>query len=83
MLLTEILPRALSLWPDEPAVMCGSETLTYRDVADRVGRLATALANLGIEPGDRVAVLHRNCHRMLETYFGAVHAGVVLVPLSA
>jgi len=82
MLLTEILPRALSLWPDEPAVMCGSETLTYREVADRVGRLAAALANLGIEPGDRVAVLHRNCHRMFEVYFGAVHAGAVLVPLN-
>ena len=82
MLLTEILPRALSLWPNEPAVLCGSEILTYRDVADRVGRLAAVLASLGIEPGDRVAVLHRNCHRMLEVYFGAVHAGVVLVPLN-
>jgi len=82
MLLTEILPRALSLWPAEPAVMCGSETFTYRDVADRVGRLAAVLASLGIEPGDRVAVLHRNCHRMLEVYFGAIHAGAILVPLN-
>lgn len=82
MLLTEILPRALMLWPDEPAVLCGSETFTYREVADRVARLTRALAKLGIEPGDRVAILHRNCHRMLETYFGAIHAGATLVPLN-
>jgi len=82
MLLTEILPRALSLWPDESAVTCGSETLTYRDIADRVGRLAAALAGLGIEPGDRVAVLHRNCHRMFEAHFAAVHAGAILVPMN-
>jgi fatty-acyl-CoA synthase len=82
MLLTHILPRAVSLWPDESAVVCGSETFTYREVADRAGRLAAVLTSLGIEPGDRVAVLHRNCHRMLEVYFGAVHARVVLVPLN-
>ena len=82
MSLTEILLRALSLWPDEPAVLCGPETLTYRDVADRVGRLAAVLASLGIEKGDRVAVLHRNCHRMLEAYFAAVHAGAILVPMN-
>jgi len=82
MLLTEILPRALSLWPDEKAVLCGPEVFTYRDVADRVGRLARALENLGVEPGDRVAVLHRNCHRMLEVSYATIHAGAALVPLN-
>jgi len=82
MLLTEILPRALLLWPDEPAVLCGSEILTYRNVADRVGRLARVLASLGIEPGDRVAVIHRNCHRMLEVSYATMHAGATLVPLN-
>jgi len=82
MTLSEILPRAVSLWPNEPAVTCGSQTFTYRDMGDRVGRLVAALAKLGVTAGDRVAVLHRNCHRMLEAYFAAVHAGAILVPMN-
>ena len=82
MLLTDILPRAMSLWPDDEAVVCGSDVFTYRDVADRVGRLARALVGLGVAQGDRVAVLHRNCHRMLEVSFAVVHVGAVLVPLN-
>lgn len=82
MTLSEILLRAASLWPEQAAVTCGSHEFTYREVSDRVGRLAAALAKLGVTAGDRVAVLHRNCHRMLEAYFATVHAGAVLVPLN-
>jgi acyl-CoA synthetase (AMP-forming)/AMP-acid ligase II len=82
MTLSEILPRAASLWPEQAAVTCGSHEFTYREVSDRVGRLAAALAKLGVTAGDRVAVLHRNCHRMLEAYFAAVHAGAILVPMN-
>ncbi|MCP4654446.1 MAG: long-chain-fatty-acid--CoA ligase [bacterium] len=82
MQLTEILPRAASAYPDEEAVACGAHRLSYRELADRVGRLTAALAGLGVGPGERVALLHRNCHRVLEAYFAAVHAGAVLVPLN-
>ncbi|MBI3060435.1 MAG: AMP-binding protein [Deltaproteobacteria bacterium] len=82
MLLTEILPRAAAAYPDRPAVICGGVRLNYREVAGRVSRLSSALARLGIGPGERVALLHRNCHRALEAYFGALHAGGVLVPLN-
>ena len=82
MTLSEILPRAASLWSEQAAVTCGSYEFTYREVSDRVGRLATALAKLGVTAGDRVAILHRNCHRMLEAYFAAVHAGAILVPMN-
>lgn len=80
--LTEVLPRAAAAYPGKLAVVCGEAELTYDEVADRVGRLAAAWVDLGIRPGDRVAILHRNCHRMLEAYFAAVHAGAVLVPLN-
>ena len=78
MLLTEILPRAARLHADSEAVVCGSTRLTYRELADRVARLASALNGLGLRPGDCMAVIHRNCHRMLELYFAAAHLGVVL-----
>lgn len=81
-LLTEILPRAARLYPGVQAVRCGAHTFDYRTMAERVARLAVGLRRLGVERGDRVAILHRNCHRVLETYFAAVHAGAVLVPLN-
>lgn len=82
MILTEILSRAAAAYPDKPAVICGGVRLNYSKVAGRVSRLSSALARLGVGPGERVALLHRNCHRALEAYFGALHAGAVLVPLN-
>ena len=82
MLLTEILPRAAAEYPEKIAVACGAVRITYREVAARVASLAEALSNYGIDTGDRVALLHRNCHRTLETYFSVAHAGAVLVPLN-
>ncbi len=82
MVLTEILCRAAAAYPDRLAVICGGLRLNYSEVSRRVSRLSSALAALGVAPGDRVALLHRNCHRVLEAYFGALHAGGVLVPLN-
>lgn len=82
MLLTEILPRAVAGYPDRLAVVCGSKRLTYKEIGERVGRLSSALVAQGIRPGERIALLHRNCHRVLESYFAAIHADAVLVPLN-
>src|ERR1051326_1245497 len=63
MLLTEILPRAAAQYPEKLAVSCGSVRMNYRQVAESVSRLAAALADRGVKRGDRVSILHRNCHR--------------------
>jgi fatty-acyl-CoA synthase len=64
------------------AVVCGKERFTYGQFAERVSRLAGALRNAGIEPGDRVAFLSTNCHRLLEAYYGVIEAGGVLLLLN-
>ena len=69
-------------YPGKVAVVCGSERFTYRQLAERVDRLAGALRSAGTKPGDRVAFLSLNCHRLLEAYFGVVAAGAVLLPLN-
>jgi fatty-acyl-CoA synthase len=69
-------------YPDRTAVVCGRERFTYSQLAERVGRLAGALRNVGVKPGDRVAFLSLNCHRLLEAYFGVLEAGAVLLPLN-
>ena len=69
-------------YPGKTAVVCGRERFTYSQFAERAGRLAGALRSIGIEPGDRVAFLSMNCHRLLEAYFGVLEAGAVLLPLN-
>jgi acyl-CoA synthetase (AMP-forming)/AMP-acid ligase II len=50
--------------------------------ARRCERVAGALASIGLQRGDRVAVLAANCHRYAELYLGVPAAGMVLVPLN-
>jgi len=69
-------------YPQRTAVVCGKEHFTYSQFGERVGRLAGALRKLGIHPGDRVAFLSTNCHRLLEAYYGVLEAGAVLLPLN-
>ncbi|ACU54293.1 AMP-dependent synthetase and ligase [Acidimicrobium ferrooxidans DSM 10331] len=76
------LMRAELIARDGTAVVCGATTLTYRDLADRVRRLANGLAGLGLASGDRVAIIADNCHRYVEAYLAVPGAGFVLVPLN-
>ena len=69
-------------FPRKTAIICGEERLTYNEFADRTARLAGAIRGLGIKPGDRVAFLSGNCHRLLEAYYGVLEAGAVLLPLN-
>jgi len=81
-LLYDILLKTSRAHPEKPAVICGDVRYDYARLKDRVDRLASALGSLGVEKGDRIAILHRNCHRYLETYFAAARIGAVLVPLN-
>jgi fatty-acyl-CoA synthase len=69
-------------YPGRTAVVCGRERFTYSQLSERVGRLAGGLRKIGVKPGDRVAFLSLNCHRLLEAYFGVLEAGAVLLPLN-
>ncbi|HKW61647.1 MAG TPA: long-chain-fatty-acid--CoA ligase [Candidatus Acidoferrum sp.] len=76
------LRYAAQQFPKRTAVVCGKELLTYAEFAERASKLAGALRKAGIQPGDRVAFLSTNCHRLLEAYYGVVEAGAVLLPLN-
>ena len=76
------LRHAEQQYPGRTAVVCREERFTYAQFAERVSRLAGALREAGVEPGDRVAFLSTNCHRLLEAYYGVLEAGAVLLPLN-
>ena len=82
--LTELgfLKRALAVHANREAVVCGPHRFTYRQFGDRVNQWAHLMRNLGVQKGDRVAILSQNCHRMLEAFFGAPTIGAILMPLN-
>lgn len=79
------LERAYKLYPRrELATKMGTSMhrYTYADFYPRVGKLANALARLGVRRGDRVATLAWNTYRHLELYFGIPCIGAVLHTLN-
>jgi acyl-CoA synthetase (AMP-forming)/AMP-acid ligase II len=88
-----LLTAAETLWdaaerhPDRPCVTdlddtAGTPTLSYAQVVERAAAVGGAFRGLGLEPGDRVALLLPNSHAYVESYLGAVAAGLVVVPLN-
>lgn len=70
---------------DAPALADGERIhATWAEFATRVASAATGLrVDLGLEPGDRVAILMRNRPEYLEALFAIWHAGLVAVPVNA
>ncbi len=80
--LADPLEHARRLHAGRTAVLDGDERFDYATFADRCARLATGLQALGVERGDRVAILASNGHRYLEAFFGVPAWGLVVVPLN-
>jgi fatty-acyl-CoA synthase len=78
----DFLARSAAVFRDAVAVVDGARRFTYAEFDDRVSRLAGALWNLGVGPGDRVAVLAANGALPLEAHFGPMRIGAVLVMLN-
>jgi len=83
--LTPLMERARRLFPKKEIITKAGPSLeryTYGEWAERVGRLANALAKLGVGNGDRVATFAWNNARHLELYFAVPCMGAVLHPLN-
>ncbi len=66
----------------KPAVaFVGDEPVTYRDFLQRVKAVSALLEKLGVQPGDRVALLSANMPHWGIAYFGIVSMGAVVVPM--
>ncbi len=66
--------------PDQPATSLGR--VTYSEMYALAQRQAARLDELGMEVGDRVAVLSHNSARLLTSFFGVSGSGRVLVPIN-
>jgi len=57
-------------------------TVTYATLEDRLNRFASLTRDLGLQPGDRMAMVIGNRYEFVEIMYGAMRAGIVPVPLN-
>ncbi|MBV8941233.1 MAG: AMP-binding protein [Solirubrobacterales bacterium] len=76
------LERSEFVYPDKVAVVHEDRRYTYREMGERVRRLASALLGAGLERGDRVAFIAPNIPALLEAHYGVPAAGGVLVAIN-
>jgi acyl-CoA synthetase (AMP-forming)/AMP-acid ligase II len=78
----DLLGSACTRYPERTAVRSDENALRFREVDERAERLRAVLAELGLRPGDRLALLARNRCEHLEIHVAASRAGLILVPLN-
>ncbi len=64
--------------PDQEIVYADRSKYTYKDLVERIHRLANALTDVGIKPGDTVAVMDWDTPRYLECFFAIPMIGAIL-----
>jgi len=80
--LYQILDDSASRYPDSVAVNFLGKQMKYEELKLNADRLATALADLGVRKGDKVAVVLPNCPHFIISEFGILKAGAVIIPCS-
>ncbi|MBI1396729.1 MAG: AMP-binding protein [Betaproteobacteria bacterium] len=78
----EILTANAALYPDRPGARDSRRALSFRQWNDRACRLANGLIGLGLEKGDRVAILAYNCVEWMEIYGAISKSGLIAVPVN-
>lgn len=74
--------RWSDIHPDKPALVFHDNPISYARLHARVEATACWLQEVGIEKGDRVAVLLDNCPEFLETYLACARLGAIFVPFN-
>ncbi len=78
LLIKQLLLTPLATVPDQEITYQGKVRYTYRTLRERIGRLANALAGLGVESGQTVAMMDWDSHRYLEAFFAVPMMGAIL-----
>ncbi len=78
LLIKNLLDTPLIYSPDQEIVYRDQRRYTYKTFNQRVRQLAAMLENLGVRPGDTVAVMDWDSHRYLECFFAVPMMGAVL-----
>src|SRR3954464_13137278 len=78
----EFARRARRLYASREAVVDRELRLSYAQFFDRCDRWSSALQQLGVTQGDRVAYIAPNTHAQLESFYAVPQIGAILVPIN-
>ncbi|HEY8489335.1 long-chain-fatty-acid--CoA ligase [Thermaerobacter litoralis] len=80
--LYELLARTAREHPDLPALRYYMVRMTYAELWARVQRCAAALASLGVQKGDRVAIMLPNCPQYVISYYATLRLGAIVAQVN-
>jgi len=75
--LTEKLDEAIKAVPDKIALVTDQSRVTYREMGERINRLALHFSKLGFKPRDRAVFQMPNIEQFVYTFFGLIKIGVI------
>jgi fatty-acyl-CoA synthase len=78
LLIKNLLETGVRAAPEQTITYADKRRFTYRELGQRIGRLASGLSSLGVRPGNTVAVMDWDTHRYLECFFAVPMMGAVL-----
>jgi long-chain acyl-CoA synthetase len=80
--LAAFLARSAAVFPEDVAVVCGSQALTWASLDAAANRFANGLRARGIGRGDRVVLACPNLPAFVIAYYGVLKLGAILVPIN-
>lgn len=75
----EYLSRTVKKYPNKVAIHFMGKDVTYQELYESALKFANYLRSLGIQKGDRVAIMLPNCPQGVIGYYGALYAGAIVV----
>lgn len=82
MSLYHCLKRVAVQYPDRTALIFIADRVTYREMMENIDRMATAFTEMGLQKGDRIALMLPNCFAYVYSYYAAMRQGLVVVQLN-
>ena len=82
MKISDFLVQNASRYPENTAILYRGQRFTYRELNDRVNRLAHHFLDLGVRKGDHVGFMFYNSNQFVELFFATVKIGALAVPLN-
>lgn len=77
--LQEFLTRAAKKYPEKTAIHFLGKNISYKEFRESSLKFANYLRSIGIEKGDRVAIMLPNCPQNAIAYFGILYCGAIIV----
>ncbi len=77
-----ILDRVVAQFPEREAIVSGQQRVNYATLIDKVNSLASALLQMGVKKGDKVAIWMSNIPEWVYVHFACMKIGAPVIPIN-